>query len=54
MPFWDYSNHPLCQKREFSYNSQHLNAKGAALFSEDFAQRFGEAIRPPAQVLPRP
>jgi hypothetical protein len=54
VPFWDYSNHPLCQKREYFYNSQHLNAKGAALFSEDFAQRFGEAIRPPAQSSPRP
>jgi hypothetical protein len=54
MPFWDYSNHPLCHQREFFYNSQHLNARGAAIFSEDFAKRLGDSIRPPAQTLPRP
>jgi hypothetical protein len=54
MPFWDYSNDPICQKRQFFYNSQHLNAKGAALFSEDFAKRLADAIRQPAKVLPRP
>ena len=54
IPFWDYSNHPLCQQRQYFYNSQHLNAKGATLFSEDFAQRFANSIREPAQALARP
>jgi hypothetical protein len=39
LPFWDYSNHPICLHRENFYNSQHLNAKGAAVFSEHVAQR---------------
>ena len=54
VPFWDYSDHPLCQKREFFYNSQHLNAKGATLFSEALARRLEDAIQQPAQVWPRP
>ena len=33
--FVDYSNHPLSQDKQFFYNSQHMNAKGARLFSED-------------------
>lgn len=37
--FWDYSDFPLCSNRDFFYNSQHLNAKGAEIFSEDVARR---------------
>ncbi len=37
--FWDYSDSPLCSNRDFFYNSQHLNARGAELFSEDVARR---------------
>jgi hypothetical protein len=51
VPFWDYSNHPLCQQRQYFYNSQHLNAKGAKLFSKDFAHRFADFIQEPVQSL---
>ncbi|WP_162472873.1 hypothetical protein [Luteitalea pratensis] len=36
---WDYSDSPLGMQRNLFYNSQHLNADGAALFSEQLAQR---------------
>jgi len=36
---WDYSNSPICHQRDFFYNSQHLNAEGAAAFSQDLSQR---------------
>ena len=35
--FLDYSDHPLTRSREYFYNSAHLNARGADLFSKDFA-----------------
>jgi len=34
---WDYSGSPMSYCAEYFYNSQHLNAKGAALFSTDLA-----------------
>jgi hypothetical protein len=34
---WDYSKSPISFGTEYFYNSQHLNAKGAALFSMDLA-----------------
>jgi len=34
---WDYSRSAVSYNRRFFYNSQHLNAHGAAVFSEDFA-----------------
>lgn len=37
--FWDYSDSPLCRDRIYFYNSQHLNATGAQIFSEDIARR---------------
>ncbi len=37
--FWDFSDSPLCRDRENFYNSQHLNAGGAAKFSAEVAQR---------------
>lgn len=37
--FWDYSDSPLSRDRGHFYNSQHLNAQGAELFSEDVARR---------------
>jgi hypothetical protein len=43
--FWDYSNSPLCRQQELFYNSQHLNDTGAALFSDDLANRLA-AERP--------
>jgi hypothetical protein len=36
---WDYSGWNYDGDQEFFYNSQHLNAKGAALFSSDVAGR---------------
>jgi hypothetical protein len=36
---WDYSSSPISENRENFYNSQHLNAKGAAAFSADLAAR---------------
>ena len=35
--FWDYSGSPISYGRQYLYNSQHLNAQGAALFSADLA-----------------
>ncbi len=39
VPLWDYSNWTYDNDRAFFYNSQHLNATGAALFSADLAGR---------------
>lgn len=39
IPLWDFSPSPLCLKAENFYNSQHLNARGAAQFSAEIAQR---------------
>lgn len=36
---WDFSDSPLCSRRELFYNSQHLNADGAAAFSTELARR---------------
>lgn len=33
IPFLDYSNNPICQNKEYFYNSTHLNKKGSELFS---------------------
>ena len=35
--FMDYSQDPICYDKSFFYNSQHLNAKGAELFSKKIA-----------------
>jgi hypothetical protein len=37
--FLDYSNNPLCYNRTNFYNSQHLNRKGAELFSLDLGKK---------------
>jgi hypothetical protein len=34
---WDFSRSPVAFDRAYFYNSQHLNAKGAARFSADLA-----------------
>lgn len=36
---WDYSNSPLSAHKRYFYNSQHLNAEGAELFSRELASR---------------
>ena len=38
-PVWDYSSSPTSARRENFYNSQHLNAEGAMIFSNDLAER---------------
>jgi hypothetical protein len=42
VPFWDYSESPICARRDYFNNSQHLNAKGAEEFSTDLAKRLRE------------
>ena len=37
--FGDYSDWTYAQNTEYFQNSQHLNAEGAAIFSEDVANR---------------
>lgn len=39
IPLWDYSDSTYSGDRDLFYNSQHLNAKGALLFSNDVASR---------------
>jgi hypothetical protein len=39
VPLWDYSEWKYDGDQDCFYNSQHLNAKGAALFSDDVATR---------------
>ena len=34
---WDYSQSPMSSRKEYFYNSQHLNASGAEVFSMDLA-----------------
>ena len=41
---WDYSDSPISRRRELFYNSQHLNAHGAALFSSDLALRLASQL----------
>lgn len=42
---WDFSDSPLSHRRSLFYNSQHLNAEGAALFSSALARRLaGSAL----------
>lgn len=35
---WDYSRSPVSLRQDYFYNSQHLNAAGAAAFSDEFAR----------------
>lgn len=37
--FYDYSNDSICFNKKYFYNASHLNKKGAALFSKDFANK---------------
>jgi hypothetical protein len=37
--FWDYSNWPHADDKGYFQNSQHLNAEGAAVFSDDLANQ---------------
>ena len=42
VPLWDYSDSPISRNRAYFYNSQHLNADGAKVFSRDLARRLIE------------
>jgi hypothetical protein len=42
IPLWDYSDWKYNSDRNLFYNSQHLNATGAAVFSADVANRLQE------------
>lgn len=39
VPFWDYSDSPISVERKNFNNSEHLNAEGAEIFSQDLARR---------------
>ena len=39
VPLWDFSNSVISSRKEYFYNSQHLNAEGAFTFSTEFAAR---------------
>ena len=41
---WDYSRSPISFNRDYFANSQHLNRKGAALFSEDLAKKIANDV----------
>jgi hypothetical protein len=50
VPFWDYSDSAISMRREYFNNSQHLNAEGAELFSNELGQRLaGEHLQTVAQ-----
>jgi len=44
IPLWDYSAWKYAGDKEMFYNSEHLNAKGAAVFSSDLALRLKEHL----------
>jgi hypothetical protein len=48
VPLWDYSDSPISLDCGWFYNSQHLNAQGARLFSRDLARRLVESDIAPA------
>jgi hypothetical protein len=39
VPVWDYSNSPISARKQNFYNSEHLNAEGAAVFSREVGTR---------------
>jgi hypothetical protein len=51
VPFWDYSDHTICREQTNFYNSQHLNANGAALFTADLTRRIVETFGPKKQEV---
>lgn len=52
VPFLDYTDSPLSQSRDYFYNAQHLNERGAALFSEDLGRQLIERNIIPGQLAP--
>lgn len=58
VPIWDFSSSVISLHKENFYNSQHLNAVGAAAFTKDLAERLitdpyiGNMLRPSQEKLP--
>ena len=52
VPLWDYSDWRFAADTEYFTNSQHLNAEGAALFSDDVANRMKEFIATQSRTAP--
>lgn len=50
VPFWDYSHWEFTDDTHYFYNSQHLNAAGAELFSSDIAHRLTEYLKTKGQA----
>lgn len=52
--FLDFSDSEVCAKREYFYNSQHLNREGSRLFSLELAKRLHNtlALNRPVSVVP--
>jgi hypothetical protein len=44
VPLWDFSSWNYADNRKFFRNSQHLNAEGARLFSDEFARKLGQEL----------
>jgi hypothetical protein len=54
VPFWDYSNWKYASTTDYFTNSQHLNSRGAAVFSEDVSNRLKEYLAAQSLANPRP
>ena len=55
VPFWDFSDDPICRDQSAFYNSQHLNRGGAERFTDVMARRdrvWLESAPPKARVRP--
>ena len=44
-PFLDYSTDPICSDTKYFYNSQHMNRRGAELFSTEFARELAALLQ---------
>lgn len=57
VPLWDYSQSEICGRKEFFYNSQHLNLHGSEVFTTELANRLGPELlvrrQPRARLLSR-
>jgi hypothetical protein len=45
MQYWDYTTDSICYKKEYFYNSTHLNIKGAEIFSANLANDLNKYIQ---------
>ena len=44
IPFYDYSNDSICYNKQYFYNSAHLNAEGADLFTREFIKNLRKEV----------